>query len=150
MTRRGAVGWAHGVVIDRTLRLTRGLPDAIARDRFDQIASDLWEHEHDFAARGRSPLATAASILLRSARGIPADLGWRWRELAEARRTASPVPARPWTPLRAEGRPFDQTNGSVDLDEAHPRADDGAEVRDLLAKGVAANAAFGLFGGGRI
>ena len=69
---------ARGVVADWTLLLVRGLPERTARERFDEIASDLWEHQHDAESRSTSGARTAASILLRALRGVPADLQWHW------------------------------------------------------------------------
>ena len=69
---RALVRWAHGVVVDRTLRVTRGLPAPVAQDRFDQIVSDLWEQEH--APSSGSGALLAGSILLRALLGAPADL----------------------------------------------------------------------------
>jgi hypothetical protein len=136
--------WAHGVVIDWTLHLTRGLPGEVARDRFEQIRSDLWEQEAD--AGGRGGVRLAASLLLRTALGVPADLGWRRHALAAAPPPA-PARARAWVPLTDE-RPFDQTNGAIDFDV--PDAHDASDVEgDLLAKGLSSNTVnVGFFGGG--
>ena len=58
---------------------TRGLSPAIAGERRDELASDLWEH----AAAEPRP---AASMLSRAIRGVPADLAWRHEQRrAEAR-----------------------------------------------------------------
>jgi len=55
---------------------TRDLTPAIAGDRRDEIASDVWEQA---AAQADRPAAVlAASIVGRVVRGIPADLAWRW------------------------------------------------------------------------
>lgn len=142
---RALVRWAHGVVVDRTLRVTRGLPGPVAQDRFDQIVSDLWEQEHA-PASGTGTLL-AGSILLRALRGVPADLAWRRHALAEAAATP-PAPVPPRIPLQADAHLFDQTNGAVDLESDPAPVDDGAEVRGLLLKGVASSAAFGFLGGG--
>jgi hypothetical protein len=134
---------ARDLVADWTLLLVRGLPETVARDRFDEIASDLWEHQHDAAAHGRSPLGIAAAILLRALRGVPADLQWR---RTVGRRSAlrfegitmsrKPDPAaKPWVHLTGSEKPFDQTNGVVDFDEPHAR-DDSNSVRDLTEKAV--------------
>ena len=58
---------------------TRNLDPLLAGDRRDELASDLWEQGADADARRASGAATAASILWRAARGIPADLSWRRR-----------------------------------------------------------------------
>jgi hypothetical protein len=52
---------------------TRGLDPAIAGDRRDELASDMWEHA------AQQPRAGAA-ILSRAIRGVPADLVWRFEE----------------------------------------------------------------------
>ena len=52
---------------------TRGLSPAIAGDRRDELASDLWEH----AAHEPRP---AVAMLSRAIRGVPADLAWRYEE----------------------------------------------------------------------
>ena len=134
---------ARDLVADWTLLLVRGIPETVARDRFDEIASDLWEHQHDAAAHGRSSLGIAAAILLRALRGVPADLQWRW---TVGRRSAlrfegitmsrKPNPAaKPWVHLTGSAQPFDQTNGVLDFDEPTAR-DDANSVRDLTEKAV--------------
>ena len=139
-----AAGRARGMVADWTLLLVRGLPDAVARYRFDEIAADLWEQQHDAEAHGRSSLGIAASVLLRALRGVPGDLQWRW---AVGRRPAlriggvapskQPTPtAKPWVHLTGPERPFDQTNGVVDFD-VEDRYDAANVERDLFEKGAA-------------
>jgi hypothetical protein len=64
---------AQSVVLGWCARYTRGLPDAVALERRDELASDLWEQE---AANGDAP-GLGASILWRAVRGVPADLSWR-------------------------------------------------------------------------
>jgi len=145
-THRGAlVRWAHGVVIDWTLHITSGLPSAVAEDRFDQIVSDLWEQEHLPAGPRGLPLALA--LLLRAARGLPADLAWRHSVLKDAPAVA-PVTAKAWRPLLQDGKPFDQTNGAVELDDEPARGTDASDARTALEKGAASAAAFGYFTGG--
>jgi hypothetical protein len=56
---------------------TRDLAPAIAGDRRDEIASDVWEQAAGQADRPAAALA--ASIVGRVVRGIPADLAWRWK-----------------------------------------------------------------------
>ena len=56
---------------------TRDLSPAVAGDRRDEIASDVWEQAAGQADRPAAVLA--ASIVSRVVRGIPADLAWRWR-----------------------------------------------------------------------
>jgi hypothetical protein len=70
------------------LRVVRGwtrfytwrLPPDLRDRRRTEIDSDLWESEHDQA--GASPLSSAAHVLGRFVRGMPADLAWR-REHAD-------------------------------------------------------------------
>jgi hypothetical protein len=58
---------------------TRGLSPAVAGDRRDELASDLWEHA------AAEPRATGA-MLSRAIRGVPADLAWRYEQRRTARR----------------------------------------------------------------
>lgn len=60
---------------------TRGIDPAIAAERRDEIASDLYEEGGWAQEAGLDPRRTARSILLRAARGVPADLSWRARML---------------------------------------------------------------------
>lgn len=63
---------------------TRGLSATVAAGRRDELASDLWEQGAASDARGGSGAATGISILGRAARGVPADLHWRRRQLRPA------------------------------------------------------------------
>jgi hypothetical protein len=47
--------------------------------------------------------------------------------------------AKPWVHLTDVEKPFDQTNGAVDFDVEAPH-DSRNDTRDLLEKGVVANA----------
>lgn len=58
---------------------TRGLSPAVAGDRRDELASDLWEHA------AHEPRA-AGAMLSRAVRGVPADLAWRHEQRRAARR----------------------------------------------------------------
>ena len=86
-------GWllALAVVLVRswTRVYTRGMPLEVRRRRCAEIESDLWESLHD----PELTRPTGIQILLRFARGMPADLTWRlehafggeefmWRKLA--------------------------------------------------------------------
>lgn len=73
---RLALGWAGWY--------TEGLEPAIAADRRDEIASDVWEQAAGQA--GRPAALLAASIASRTLRGMPSDLAWRWRMPSVARR----------------------------------------------------------------
>ncbi len=56
---------------------TLGLASDHRRARVAEIASDLWEHQHDAASEGTRLPAIALSIFGRMLRGVPADLLWR-------------------------------------------------------------------------
>jgi hypothetical protein len=86
-------GWllALAVVLLRswTRAYTRGTHAEVRRRRCAEIESDLWEALHD----PENADATGVHILIRLARGMPADLSWRlehafggqqfmWRKLA--------------------------------------------------------------------
>ncbi|MFD1721958.1 hypothetical protein [Amnibacterium endophyticum] len=149
--RRGpAASWAHGLVVDWTLHLVRGLPREVADDRFEEIVSDLWEQERSALQRGSGDLALAASLLARLVAGIPADVRWRAeardRSLATAPRPITPAPVRRLADLAPE-RPFDQTNGTTAFDGG-PLHDASDAERDLIDKGVRINVGLGFFGGG--
>jgi hypothetical protein len=58
---------------------TRGLSPAVAGDRRDELASDLWEHA------AHEPRA-ARAMLSRAIRGVPADLAWRYEQRRSAQR----------------------------------------------------------------
>lgn len=58
---------------------TRGLSPAVAGDRRDELASDLWEHA------AHEPRAGVA-MLSRAIRGVPADLAWRYEQQRASRR----------------------------------------------------------------
>ena len=74
-------GWA-GRVTRRWVRVyTTGLPRQVARERRDEIASDLWEHAADAGAAGAESRATAAQILGRTVCGVGADFAWLLDEL---------------------------------------------------------------------
>ena len=64
---------------------TRDLPADTARDRCDELRSDLFDQCADGAEQGTSPGRLARSILARAARGVPADLSWRTHQLRTAR-----------------------------------------------------------------
>jgi hypothetical protein len=53
---------------------TRGMPDGDRRARMDELASDLWEH----AACGERRAAVQLEIAGRTARGVAADVAWRF------------------------------------------------------------------------
>ncbi|KJC64879.1 hypothetical protein TZ00_04285 [Agreia bicolorata] len=65
---------------------TRGLPEAAARDRADEIASDLFEHNAAAVAAEQSNRATTVSILTRALTGMGADVLWRERQLQQEHR----------------------------------------------------------------
>lgn len=57
---------------------TIGLPATVRERRAAELESDLWEHEADRFANGRSPGVVAIEVLGRMVRGMPADLLWRF------------------------------------------------------------------------
>lgn len=75
---------------------SRDLESQAAAERRDEIASDLWEQGSHADARGASSLATGASILWRTARGVPADLSWRRSRLSRVASTGAVEP-RGWS-----------------------------------------------------
>jgi hypothetical protein len=80
---------------------TRGLPDAVKRDRVAEIESDLWEQSHELRARGPGGISTTLQILLRLVFGIPFDIAWRLEVSAAIRSGKEPeVRFQPWTANR--------------------------------------------------
>jgi hypothetical protein len=75
------LGWVGGFARGWTRVYTAGLPARSARERRDEIASDLWEQTTDGARSGSAAGATAAEIFGRVVLGIPADLSWHLDEL---------------------------------------------------------------------
>jgi hypothetical protein len=65
-----------------TAAYTAGLPRETRDRRREEIASDLWEQQHDTLSDIAPPSSVAARVLL----GAPADLAWRSTELRHARR----------------------------------------------------------------
>jgi hypothetical protein len=57
---------------------TRELPTPIAQRRVEEIGADLADHIAHERARGSSDPRIWLSILSRMARGMAADLAWRW------------------------------------------------------------------------
>lgn len=78
---------AGGLVLAWVGWYTRDLPEPLAQQRRAELASDVWEQQHDDGAGG--------SLLGRALRGAPADLAWR-------RRTLLGAPDRPPLHLRWE------------------------------------------------
>jgi hypothetical protein len=58
---------------------TAGADQRAAARRAAEVAADIWEHERDGLANGRSRIAVDAEILSRCLRGAPADLSWRFQ-----------------------------------------------------------------------
>jgi len=69
----------HRLVRAWTTLYTFALPPELCDRRRAEIASDLWESEHD-------PDVTRGELLFRALRGVPADLLWRFE--------ATPGPTR--------------------------------------------------------
>ena len=71
---------------------TLGLPFETRSARRTEIDSDVWEQTHAWAVHGSSTHGDPSGVLLRSLRGVPADLLWR---LVEARSNRSSPEGRP-------------------------------------------------------
>ncbi|MEP6659407.1 MAG: hypothetical protein ABJD24_05780 [Acidimicrobiales bacterium] len=62
----------------RWVRLySTGVTTDARAERIDEVASDVWEHQHDHAVRGIGKHVTSLQITSRLVCGIPADLSWR-------------------------------------------------------------------------
>ena len=83
--------WAGRFTRGWTRVYTVGLPARCARERRDEVASDLWEHATDGARSGSNAGAIAAEIFGRAVLGMPADLSWHLDEL-RGESMASPTP----------------------------------------------------------
>ena len=134
VAREVALGW--------TLRITTGLPRRIGEDRRAELVSDLWEHADAATRAGQPQWRLALSILLRTLRGIPADLSWRAGVLRAARRAM--VPAVEAAPMPLAVPLFDQTNGALATDDMAGQEDD--DSARLMALGMANAAASGFIG----
>lgn len=62
---------------------TRGLPEQVAAERRDEIASDLHEHSVWANEQGVSARALARGIRLRAVSGALADLSWRRQQMRQ-------------------------------------------------------------------
>ena len=140
--RSAAHRFAREVALGWTLRTTTGLPRRIGEERRAELVSDLWEHADAATRAGQPQWRLALSILMRTLRGVPADLTWRAGVLRTARRAMVAAPAVAPMPLAVPL--FDQTNGALVTDDMAAGGDD--EAARLLAIGVAANA-LGGWGG---
>jgi hypothetical protein len=73
---------------DRVLRwcalYTRGLPEAVAKERRDELLSDLHEQREDADARPAAQRALGRAIQGRAVRGVLSDLSWRSAQLRQA------------------------------------------------------------------
>ncbi len=83
---------AHQLVRGWVWLYTLGLPPEARNARRTEIESDVWEQTHAWAVPGASTPGDASSVLLRSLRGVPADLLWR---LVEARTHGNSTDGRP-------------------------------------------------------
>lgn len=68
-------------VLDWCAWYTRGLPEQIAGERRDEIASDLHEHTTWAAEQGIGAGAVARGIRLRAVGGAVSDLSWRRNQI---------------------------------------------------------------------
>ncbi len=67
---------------------THGLPDDIATDRRDELASDL--HDHRVATLDLARSTFRRDVIVRAVLGIPADLSWRTHQRRIARSARQP------------------------------------------------------------
>lgn len=74
---------ATAVVLGWCDLYTRGLPEDVAADRRDELASDLHEHRQAWISDGR-PLFWR-DVVVRALLGVPADLSWRTHQRRIAR-----------------------------------------------------------------
>lgn len=87
--------FARALVLAWTRVYTAGLTDELRRRRYAEIASDLWEFEHD----PHRPHHAGAHLLLRLVLGLRHDLCWRVEQrvpyVAAQRAVVSQVPRHP-------------------------------------------------------
>ncbi len=83
IARMPAEHGAAGAVLGWCAWYTRGLPEQLAAERRDEIASDLHEHAAWAAEQGITPRAVARGIRLRALGGAVADLSWRHSQLRQ-------------------------------------------------------------------
>lgn len=81
---------AGGLVLRWAAFYTRDLDPRIARERVDELTSDLWEQHEAASATGASRIRLAASVLGRLVRGVPDDLAWRRARLGAVAERGSP------------------------------------------------------------
>jgi hypothetical protein len=75
-------------LVARWVRLyTRNVPAPVADRRRDEIGADVHDQIAHERARGTADRRIAVSVAGRMARGLPADLSWRWRMRTGARRS---------------------------------------------------------------
>jgi hypothetical protein len=90
--------YPYAKTAERVLRwcdwYTRGLDEAVARGRRDEILSDLWEHAQWAERRNEAPKVTSRVILSRAVLGAVADLNWRRAQRRHARLNGGPVATR--------------------------------------------------------
>lgn len=79
----GSVSEAARSVLNWCAWYTRDLPEEIAAERRDEIASDLHEHASWASEQKISPRAVARGIRLRALSGVIADLSWRRAQLRQ-------------------------------------------------------------------
>lgn len=75
---------AQELVLAWARRYTRGLPEATAERRLAELASDCHEQRCWGREVGAPPAAVAASMVARTLAGMPADLLWRYTQIAAA------------------------------------------------------------------
>ncbi|SMG18086.1 hypothetical protein [Agreia pratensis] len=81
---------AHHLTVALILRwvafYTRKLPEDVAGQRRDEIASDLYEQSADVGPGSAARRLLALSLAWRAIRGIAADLAWRTTRIRDVRR----------------------------------------------------------------
>jgi hypothetical protein len=91
--------YPYAKTVDRVLRwcdwYTRDLDERVARERRDEILSDLWEHAGWAERRNEAPDATSRAIIGRAIFGAVSDLSWRRAQRRRDR--VEGAPAEPGT-----------------------------------------------------
>ena len=70
-------GFGHRLCAGWARCYTRRVPPELARQRRDELLSDLWEHAADGDGEGQGRVAHQLDVIGRMLAGVPADLSWR-------------------------------------------------------------------------
>lgn len=87
--------WITEIVLRWIALYTRGLPEATAARRREEIAADLHDHVAAGRARGTADARLAVAIAARMLRGAGADIAWRTATVARARSTRGATAVSP-------------------------------------------------------